>query len=202
MKAPALLAVLATVTMLTAGCSAAEGGADSTSATESTVGKPVGKPSGEDGMAMDMGSRAEPSEPASMICGAEIRQAVRRTFGLTDAPSSTPSWSQSDRVFSCTYRLPRGELALSVQDATDTKQGRAYFDRLRDRLTGATSIDGMENFGFPAFQTSSGNVVFLKDGKTLRVDASMLTDAALPQGYSRDESAYSIASAVIACWTE
>jgi hypothetical protein len=153
-------------------------------------------------MTMDMGAGRKPSQPARMICGAEIRDAVRRTFALDAEPVGIPRWSASDRLFSCTYRLPDGRLRLSVQDATQEKVGRAYFDRLRGTLAGARTVTGMDNFGLPAFETTSGRVVFLRDGKTLQVDTSVLPKAALPAGYSRAEAAYSVASAVVACWTE
>jgi hypothetical protein len=136
-----------------------------------------------------------------MICGAEIRDAVKRTFAMTAGPTGTDTWSASRRVFSCGWSVPHGTLAMSVQDSLSEKTGRAYFDRLRSRLSG-TRVGGMESFGFPAFRTATGDVVFLKDGKTLQVDATHLSSAALPSGFSRGETAYSVASAVIACWTE
>ena len=91
---------------------------------------------------------------------------------------------------------------MTVQDATVQKEGRAYFADLRASLPGAKRLTGVEGFGFPSFETPDGDVVFLKDGKTLHVDASSLPSGALPAGYTRPEAAYSIASSVIACWTE
>ncbi len=199
MTARALLAGLALVALLTAGCSAEV--AQSGEARSTTAGASTGAPRGG-GMTMDMGAASKPSEPASMICSAEIRDAVKRTFALTSQPSATPRWSASDRIFACTYRIGGSRLRLTVQDATDAGKGTAYFGRLRHDASGAGVIGGMESFGFPAFQTPNGRVAFLKDGKTLEVDASALPSAALPAGYSREEAAYSVASAVIACWTE
>lgn len=201
MKAHAMLAGLAVLGVLTAGCSATDSAAPRSAASESPAA--MEDHSGMDmNMDMDMGAADKPSQPARMICGAEIREAVTRTFALDAEPVGTPRWSASDRVFSCTYRLPEGPLRLSVQDATQQRVGRAYFDRLRGTLPGARTVTGMDNFGFPAFQAASGQAVFLKDGKTLQVDASSLPEAALPAGYSRAEAAYSVASAVVACWTE
>ena len=199
MTARALLAGLALVVLLTAGCSAETG--SSGTARSTTAGAGAGATGGE-GMAMDMGATDKPSKPASMICSAEIQGAVKRTFALPAQPSPTPRWSASDRLFSCSYRIGGSRLALTVQDATDAAKGAAYFGRLRDRAAGARAIGGMENFGFPAFQTPDGRVAFLKDGKSLEVDASAVPVTALPTGYSRAEVAYSVASAVIACWTE
>jgi hypothetical protein len=193
MRARALIGSLALVALLATGCGSAK-----VSGTQHSAGHDVsGSP-----MNLDMGSASHPTNSAAMICGPEIRAAVLRTFALTAKPVATPHWSTSDRVFSCTYQLPQGRLALSVQDSLDAKQGRTYFDGLRRRLIGATPLRGMENFGFPAFKTASGRVVFLKDGKTLQVDASVLPARALPMGYSREDAAFSVASAVIGCWTE
>ncbi len=199
MTARALLAGLALVTLLTAGCS---GGSVSSGAARSTTAGASAGATGGDTMAMDMGAAGKPSEPASMICGAEIRGAVKRTFALPEQPSATPRWSASDRLFTCTYRIGGSPLALAVQDATEAGRGAAYFGRLRDDAAGARPIGGMESFGFPAFETPTGRVAFLKDGKSLEVDASALPATTLPAGYSREEVAYSVASAVIACWTE
>ncbi len=93
-------------------------------------------------------------------------------------------------------------LRLSVEDLDQAAPGRAAFDRLRSRLGGGRRITGVASFGFPAFETNGGNVVFLKDHKTLWVDASGVPRAALPPGISRVGAAYGVASAVIACWTE
>ncbi|MDQ6641292.1 MAG: hypothetical protein M3Y66_02230 [Actinomycetota bacterium] len=193
MRARALLAAVAVVGLLATGCGA--------TGTTTTTGTPHHDMSG---MNMNMNTSADkgPSGTASMICGREIRTAVKRTFALPHSPQAVPGWSKADRIFSCSYRLPRGSLVMSVQDSLDKPQGRLYFDALRHRLPGATAIRGMENFGFPAFRTATGNVVFLKDGKTLHVDASAVARRLLPPGFSRADVAYSVASAVIACWKE
>jgi hypothetical protein len=140
-----------------------------------------------------------PSESASLICGSEIREAVEHTLRLSHEPVGLHAWQ--NRVFSCTYQL-RGDLRLSVKDLDTAGPGRAYFDHLRSRLPGATTITGLEAFGFPAFETAHGDVVFLKDHKTLWVDASRLRTADLRSGQSREDAAYGVAAAVIACWTE
>jgi hypothetical protein len=60
----------------------------------------------------------------------------------------------------------------------------------------------MAGFGFPSFETPRGDVVFLKDHKTLWVDATRLARSDLPDGATRAHVAYGVAAAVIACWTE
>ena len=202
----ALVALLATTSVLTVGCgSTAANHRAGPDASESPASHTM-----PDGMSMadadmantDMGGAgaAGPSEAARMVCSEEIRDAVARTFGLTQAPRATGGWSH--RVFTCRYRLPGGPLVVSVQDATNERAGRAYFASLRSSLTGARDIEGVESFGFPAFETPDGNVAFVKDGKTLRVDASDVTQASLPADFSTAEAAYGVAAAVIGCWTE
>ncbi len=151
---------------------------------------------------MDMGSAADPSAPAAMICTNEIKDAVKRTFALSETPATTDRWAVDTRLYTCDYRLPGGTFSLSVQDATDATSGRAAFDALRRDLPSAVTLRGLESFGFPAFATPSGEVAFLKDGKTLLVDASALPASSLRADYTRRDAAYSVASAVIACWTE
>lgn len=151
---------------------------------------------------MDMGGADTPSEPASMICSAEIQDAVKRTFAMSAVPAKSDTWSKADRVYSCTYRVPGGSLALSVQDRLEPAEGSTYFRGLRQKLAGARTIRGVQSLGFPALETSAGQVAFLKDGKTLVVDASTVQESFLPTGYSASEAAYSVAAAVVACWTE
>lgn len=155
-----------------------------------------------DGTAMGGSSMsgAQPSGTASMICGPEIREAVAHTVGIDRAPRGRRSWA--DPRFRCRYLLTAGELRLSVEDLDAAAAGRDYFDRLRARVPDATGIGGLQNLGFPSFESTHGDVVFLKDHKTLWVDASRLDPARLPDGMSRQDVAYGVAAAVIACWTE
>lgn len=198
----ALVALLATTALLTAGC----GSIAATETGKPEAGEPTGTHTMADGMTMadtDMGATAAaagPSQAAQMICGPEIRDAVASTFQLPQVPRPTRSWAQ--RTLTCRYQLPGGPLELSVKDATDDRAGRAYFTSLRSRLAGARDIDGVESFGFPAFETPDGDVAFLKDGKTLRVDAGKVATGSLPTDFSAAEAAYGVAAAVIGCWTE
>jgi len=153
---------------------------------------------GMDGM--DMAAATPPSAPARMICSDEIRAAVQHSFQLGAPPPAAHRWSNG--VYTCTYRVSGETLALSVKDSPDVASGRAYYKALRTRVPGERPIRGVESFGFPAFETADGTVAFLKDGKTLRVDATRLTAAAMPVGFSRTDAAYGVAAAVIGCWTE
>jgi hypothetical protein len=150
----------------------------------------------------EMAAMNGPSTSASMICSDEIASTVKRTFALARRPTTTRTWSMTDLTFACTYRLPGGALRMTVQDAPDAMTGRPYYHSLRTRLAGARTIRGVQSLGFPAFETPGGDVAFLKDGKTLRVDASDVSRSALRAGFSRQEASYAVAAAVIACWTE
>jgi hypothetical protein len=197
-RARSLTAALALTALLTGGCAA--GGPSASTPHQHTGGMNM---SAEDMRNMDSSSSTGPSETATMVCGREVRGAVRRTLGL-DAlpPRPSSSWSGSQRLLACTYRVPHGTLRMSVQDATDAAAGRAFYRQLRSGLAGARALGGMQSFGLHAFQAADGHVVFLKDGKTLHVDTSGLAATALPSGFSRVDVAYGLASAVVACWSE
>ncbi|WP_157417496.1 hypothetical protein [Nocardioides sp. Iso805N] len=185
---------VAGVPLLVAGCGSSAGMGTAAHDT------PGGQPSGGASMAGDVEVAAAPSETASMICGEEIREAVAHTLTVPEVPAGTHTWR--DRLYRCGYRLGAGELRLSVKDLDTAAPGKAYFQGLRARLPGATVIKGLSNFGFPAFETHHGDVVFIKDHKTLWVDASRLSPARLPDGMAREDVAYGVAAAVIGCWTE
>lgn len=194
-----MLVGVAAIALLASGC----GSARSANMADPGSADPSGEHSHHAGMSMpNRKANKGASEAARMICTGEIGQAVQRTFALSQRPSRTASWTPSSVEYSCVYRLSGGNLRLSVDDARNDDTGRAHFDKLRASLPNARAIRGMENFGLPAFATPDGNVVIIKDGKTLRVDATRLPRPALPPGYSAEQAAYSIASAVIACWTE
>lgn len=159
-----------------------------------------------DGKSMPHGSShpaasdSRPSAGAAMICADDTAGAVETTFGLKSTPRRTAIWSAP--VYSCRYALPGGELRLTVADLDGARPGRAWFDKLRNRLPAARTLTGMENLGFPAYETATGDVVFLKDHKTLWVDASRVRASELPGRFSRTDAAYHVAAAVIACWSE
>ncbi len=143
-----------------------------------------------------------PSVAAAMICSLEIAESVQRTFALPRVPTATDGWE--GQTYTCTYQLPSSTVALSVQDLDRGQGGRSWFDALGRRLEGARPLEGLQNLGFPAVETpgSVGSVAFLKDHKTLWVDAGDVATQDLPPGFNRTGSAYSVASQVIACWKE
>jgi hypothetical protein len=200
-----LAGALAAVPLMLAACGggSSSAGAEHVMSDGSTMSGASMTPAPEGSMAAHeagaAGSR-RPSVTASMICGSEIRDAVRRVFQLHQGPRGLHAWSH--QTYRCTYPLAHGELRMSVKDLDAAGPGRAWFDRLRGRLTDASPIVGLASFGFPAFETPRGDVVFIKDHKTLWVDASHVAAADLPQGTNRQDAAYGVAAAVIACWTE
>ncbi len=144
---------------------------------------------------------ATPSKAAQMVCAGDVKENVAQIFGLEKTPRPTSTWVR--HIFTCTYQLSGGPLVLSVHDGTDPHAGRAYFDALRTRLGKTKSLDGMVGLGFPAYETDTSKAVFLKDGKTLQVDASRLPAKGGADGtMSRTDLAYAVAASVLACWSE
>jgi hypothetical protein len=199
----AATAVVAVTLALSAGCGAAT--ASHSSAHSDDAGTKA------DGQAMSMtpeemaamGTQDKgPSSSATMICSEEIAKSVQKTFGLASRPVGAHHWSPGDRLYSCSYPVGGGHLVLSVQDATGVMAGKAHFAMMRRTLSGAAPLTGMEALGFPALSTGAGDVLFLKDGKTLRVDPSRVPAGALPSGISREDAAYGVAAGVVACWKE
>lgn len=193
-----LLAPLAALSILVAGCAATDAATQPTARTPAAPHASKSPGQSMPGMTMP-GTGTGPSQTAAMVCGAEIRGDVTRVSAVR-TPAGTSTWA--DRLFTCTYRLPVGPLTLTVKDSPDLASGRTYFDALRQRLGQPQALSGVLSLGFPSFQTRDGNVVFLKDGKTLQVDATRLPAAVGPYHQSRADLAYGVASAVVACWSE
>ncbi len=199
---PAAIAVLA-ITL--AGCSAA---GPSTAAAPPTSTAPSAKthtmPDGSTMSDKDMAKMkhaADPSPAAGMVCTGDVPTSVARIFAVDKTPHPTSTWA--NQIFTCTYKIGGDSLVLAVHDATDPAAGRAYFDELRTKLGTTKSLDGMVGLGFPAYETAGGRVVFLKDGKTLQVDASQVKSHRGADGdMSRTDLAYAVAAAVLACWSE
>ena len=141
-----------------------------------------------------------PSASARMVCGEETRANIVRILALPSPPPTTDAWA--DKLYTCTYALPAGSLVLSVKEAADPAAAHADFDGLQRSTASARPIEGMANLGLPAFETSAGSVVFVKDSFVLTVDAAALPATLGPHGVSRSAFAYEVATAVLACWSE
>jgi hypothetical protein len=204
MRRTTLLAALAIPLLLLTGCSAAaeSDGAGSDAGSAPTHVMP-------DGSVMDGAEHEDhdspepsegPSEAARMVCAGEVTDAIAGMFELEDSIPVTSSWASP--MFTCTYDIKGSPLVLTVYDATDETEGEQHFAEVEQSYPTATKIDGMASLGLPSFATGDGIVSFVRDGKTLLVDATKL-----PVGVGADptqtpaESAYAVASAVLVCWT-
>lgn len=148
---------------------------------------------------------AGPSEAAAMICTGQVVDDVARIMGRDEIPEPTASWESP--LYTCTFALPDGPLVLTVHDAAEEALGRAHFEGMRAAAPGATPIKGVYSLGLPAYETRD-SVAFVKDGKTLEVDASGLGVSGLggrlgvEGDQDRGEIAYAVATSVLSCWTE
>lgn len=142
---------------------------------------------------------AGPSESARMICSSEIRRDVATALALPAPPSPSATWA--DHLYTCTYHLPSGPLVLAVKELKDVPTAHSYFDQMEQRLGPNQPIAGLDSLGLPGYQTASGTVIFLKDDKTLAVDATSLASPVGPAHISRSDFAYQIATDILGCWT-
>ncbi|MBM7847056.1 hypothetical protein [Arthrobacter roseus] len=203
---------IAVASVLLAGCSAPTAETQSTSEAQHTMadgsvmsGAEHGDHSGvkaDDGQQdADAASVAGPSDAARMICSGQVFTNIEGIFGLEAEPEPSSSWTKP--VFTCTYDIEGAPLVLTVHDATDEAVGKKHFDELQASSPGAESLKGMFALDMPAFSTGEGEVAFLKDGKTLHVDATKLPGKLGPEGdVTQSDTAYSVAMAVLACWTD
>ncbi len=200
------LGAVAAVAALLAGCSASGAG------TEPSAEPSHASHTMPDGTVMEGGSHehdgeksetpqdAGPSAAAQMVCGGDVSADVTRLLGLPEDPE--PTWSWAEPMFTCTYELEGGPLVLSVHDATGPRSGREHFESLRTELGNTEELRGMYGLGLPAYKTDDGTAVFIKDGKTLRVDATALPgDLGPDRSMSQTDFAYAMATSVLACWT-
>lgn len=142
----------------------------------------------------------QPSPTARLVCSDEIRGDVEQTLSLRSLAPGSASWSAPH--FQCEYATPDGRVTIQVEDSATVAQGAAFFTHLRAQLAPTQRIKGLPALGLDAFETRTGQVVFLKDGKTLHVDTSALLAGSGPDHQSRTAVAYAIAADVIGCWSE
>ncbi len=197
------LAAAAAVVALAGGCAAGGAGTPAAS-THATAPTPVtvepGTPMKPD-MKMPGTRQADaPSASAVMVCGPEIRGDVTKILAPAHPPTTTTTWT--DHLYTCTYHLPGGKLVLSVKESPNTASANAYFDSVRKELGTTTQLTAAQGLGNPGYESAGGTVVILKDGKTLRVDATGMPTASGPHKLSRAELAYEVASDIVGCWSE
>ncbi|MFE9122372.1 hypothetical protein [Streptomyces sp. NPDC007172] len=201
LAAAVLAAVAAGCASENASTPAATGTVVSTNASTPTGTSASPDASMRPGMQMPgMTQAAAPSASALMVCGPEIRADVVKILAPPHAPTTTTTWT--DHLYTCTYHLPGGQLVLSVKESPNTASADAYFQSLRKQLGTTTQLTAAQGLGNPGYESASGTVVILKDGKTLRVDATGMPAASGPHQLSRADLAYEIASDILGCWSE
>lgn len=209
MRSVRLTVAALAVGSVVAGCSQAEPEPDSASESASASGMhtmPDGTVMSDSEMhgeeppaSSEPSTSQEPSAAARMVCGGDVKDDLRRIVGMEDAPEASPSWRAP--MFGCTYDLDSGPLVLRVHDAPSAEAGREHFDSLRRRLGDTRAIKGVYSLGLPAYETGEGTVVFIRDGKTLEVDATGLSGDLGPDGdMNAADVAYAMATSVLACW--
>ncbi len=206
------LGTIAVASVLLAGCSAPTADTQSTPEVQHTMadgtvmsgaehGEQSGAEADDDQKNADAASVAGPSDAARMVCSGQVTTNVKGIFGLKTTPEPSSAWTKPE--FTCTYDIDGAPLVLTVHDDTDEAEGKKYFDELEASSSGAENLKGMFALDMPAFSTGEGEVAFLKDGKTLHVDATKLPGKLGPEGdVTQSDAAYSVAMAVLACWTD
>lgn len=198
------LAAAAVATLLMTGCAATAPQTQSNQDSESAHVMPDGTAmsgSEHEGHEGDHDNEHGPSEAAQMICAGQVVTAVANILGLGSEVSPSSSWEKP--MFTCTYEIDGRPLVLSVHDATSQAEGEEYFAALQNSTDNAETIEGTLGLGMPSFSTGEGTVAFMREGKTLLVDAT-----ALPAGLGPDktttqsQAAYALATAVLLCWVE
>jgi len=115
----------------------------------------------------------------------------------TGHPTRPTAWSGG--VYTCTYHLREGPLALSVEVSDSDRTADAFFDARRTEATGAEDIVGL---GERAFRSGTGGVTVVKDDMTLTVDATALPETFADDGQKRSAFAFEVAADIMGCWTE
>ncbi len=201
------LGAAAVASLMLTGCAASAASAPGTPAPEASHTMPDGTEMpgsehdahGPDG-AHDSHSAEGPSEAAQMICAGQVPAAVAEMLALEGDVSPSSTWDEP--TFTCTYDVDGAPLTLSVHDVSDSAEGEAHFAELQESFD-AEKIEGLLGLGMPSFSTGEGVVGFLRDGKTLLVDATALPDAlGSDDAQSRHNVAYAVASAVLVCWVD
>lgn len=142
---------------------------------------------------------AGPSQSARMVCSSEIRRDVATALALHAEPAPSATWA--DGLYTCTYHLPSGRLVLAVKQLKSGPSAHAYFDHVRQHLAPTQQIVGLASLGLASFETPTGTVMFLKDDKTLEVDATSFSSRVGPALVSPTDFAYQIATDILGCWT-
>ena len=190
-----VVAALLTAPLLLAGCASS---ATSSAQQRMTPGMvmPDGSTMGAAPGAQAAGdTQQQPSSAATMVCSDDTRGQIAAALGAKSVPAGAATWRAPDYV--CTYTLPMGRLVVSVHESGSTGAGTGYIEAQRRDL-GATPAVGLTEV---AYQNTRGDVLLLKDGDVLHVDAGALPATFGATDQHRDAFAYEIASDILGCWT-
>ena len=193
---PRLAAALLVAPLLFAGCASSASHPMNSMNQNQQMTPGMVMPDGSTMGAMAAGdSAAQPSAAAKMICSADTAGSIAAALGLKKVPAGKADWRAPDYV--CTYALATGTLVVSVHQSGSAARGTRYIDALRTTLH-ATPAVGLTEV---AYQNGRGDVLLLKDGDVLHVDAHALPATFGTTGQHRDAFAYEIASDILGCWT-
>lgn len=194
------MGAIVVASLLVTGCAASAAPAPESPSPEASHTMPDGTVMAGDEHGAHGSGSAEPSEAAGMICAGQVSGAITSMLDLEAEVEPTSTWNAP--MYTCAYDIDGAPLILSVHDTTDLAAGEAHFAELQGSVEGARDIEGLLALGMPSFTTDAGIVAFLRDGKTLTVDATRLPDELAGGTMTRDEVAYAVASAVLVCWVE
>ncbi len=195
------LGALAVVSLLMTGCAASPSDFPPSPGPQASHSMPGGTEMSGSEHEPEQENTEGPSDAAQMICTGQVVGNVTDVLGLERELSPSSAWDKP--MFTCTYDVDGDPLVLSVHDATDVSEGVEHFAALQGRYGNAEDIEGMAGLGMPSFSTGDGIVAFVRDGKTLLVDATALPNGLGPDGTrTQSEAAYTLASAVLVCWVE
>lgn len=142
-------------------------------------------------------AEGRPSAAELMICADETRADVAQVLGLKTKPTTNSNWQ--NHIYTCSYRLPMGNLVIAVKQSPDRAAAQTLFETGRSRLPGAKKLDGL---GEGSYGANAGTVVLIKDNDVLTVDATRLPAVFGSQQSKRFDFAYEIASDILGCWTD
>lgn len=179
-----------TAALLLTGCASTPAATSAGTATTPTVAAAV-----ESAAAAQYASNIPPAA-AKMVCSDEIRGEVADALNVASVPAPASAWA--DHVYTCTYPLPVGRLALSVTVFPSTTAARDQLDKRRGQLDATAQEPGL---GEQAYSAAPGTVIALKDNMLLTVDATGLANDLGGTHETRLDLARVIAAGVFNCWT-
>jgi hypothetical protein len=139
-----------------------------------------------------------PSESASMICEAEVKEEIAASTGVDAVRVTKPAWNVAQHVLTCDYDYAAGaKMNLAVKEMSSEAETTAYYEAQAKRLGRTNTFKIAQG----AFRTSNGSLVVRKDYKVLVIDVSHLPAKFGPPPGDRASAAVGIASVIMECWT-